>query len=504
MINKLPDPPSHLSEESRQTWIDAGTNLLRAGRLNNESIEKVSDLCYWEDQRLSVLNKLRDDQVSAGRAGRSVHLKNLKAIKQEIDAIRDDLGLDHPEADRLANTPNIPDEAYQNLPPQLANCCSLPEDPDKKDILLLSLLPIVAAHLPSVLAEHANGYYLCSLNIFLVDGSGAGKQMTGKIKAFIQGEESDLKQQSSAVLQDLQEELAYPGSPSESRKKMRLTIENDTGSLLRDEARVKGIEQASSVFNKVFAAVPLVVQPGSGYLSVLMTGDRHPFRKFAMKTAPSLYSSFLLYSAPQESKWQSNRPDRSTRTLSRRLAALMADLVQIRSRLSARKEPITSELSPGQWQMIDDTFSEKMEIINELGLPAELHTANENAAIYSLKLVAIFTVLRSFDENPASLNGEYLTPQDDDVIAALWITDTCLKHAIRLHDLLPGVWDVDARGSRYLKYYSILPASFETAEALELAAKLDIPPRSAKRYLNEMLDEKKVTRVKRGVYKKIA
>lgn len=478
--------------------------MKQARLLTEESLEKLSDLCYWEDQRFSVMQRLRDDQSATAsplvRAGRSVHLKNLKAIKREIEAVRNELQLEDTVNDPLSDIPAIPDEAYQNLPQQLSSCCALTEHPNEKDMLLLSLLSLSAGHLPNLLAEHANGYYPCSLNIFLADGSGAGKQLAGKMKALVLGRQPGTGKSNQALLTNLRDEVERDGG---FRKTMRLAVETDFAQQLPEVFPSSGQGQTTSLFERVFTTVPVVATPVTGFLSVLLTGDHGQFRNLSVKAGPSFYSPFLVYSAYSESKWQSNRPDRSTRTLSRHLAALMSDLEKIRSILSDRDEPVTVELTSGQWQMIDDTFAEKMEILNELGMPPELHTVNENAAIYTLKLTSICTTLRIFDEDPELLYGEYLTPDDDDVIAALWITDTCLKHAIRLQDLLPGINEVDARGDRYLKYYNILPVAFETSDALELAEKLEIPPRSAKRYLNEMLDENKVTRVKRGQYQKI-
>lgn len=506
-IATLPDPPDHLSEEASRTWIEVGIRLLRADQLTDKSLDKLSDLCYWEDQKSSVMQRLRSDQAAGtnvpGRKDRSIFLKNLKAIGLEISTIRKDLGLDGAESPAVSDTPFLPEEAYKSLPKLLGNCCRRVEEDEKKALLLLSMLPLIAAQMPNMLAEHADGYYTPSLNIFLIDGSGAGKQLANKIRTLALSDYKIPAQQKGTVVRSLRDELNGLNVGGASGKQMRAIVEPDLELVFSDDSLYTEAGKYKQLFGDGFTPVPMVVEPATGTLSALIIGDTEQFKKLSLNAGPSLFSLFMLYNSNREESWQSNRPSTSTRTLSKDLAELASELSGIQSALGGRKEPLTVELTTNQWQMIDDTFAEKMEIINELGLPDELHSVNRKTAIYSVKLAAIFTVLRSFYDDPGSLEGEYLAPQDDDVIAALWIADTCLKHAIRLHEILPGSTDTDARGVRYLKYYNVLPGKFETADALELAEKMDIPPRTAKRYLNSLIDEKKVSRLKRGLYKKM-
>lgn len=506
-LGTLPDPPDHLSNESHQTWMKAGVKLLRANRLTNKSLEKLSDLCYWEDQHLSVMQKLRQDQ-SAGvkttnKAGRSIYLKNLRAVKQEIDELRDQLGLEKTDSDLISNTPVLPEEAFESLPPQLETCCSRISENDQKDLLLLSMIPLIASHLPNLLAEHADGYYTPSVNIFLLDGSGAGKQLAMKASVLAYGDLQTNPGDDDTIIQSLQEIINDFAGSRAFQKEMRTVVETDLDLLLTDNLDTVKKNGLKLMFECAFTPFPLVTRSGKGELSALLIGDIDQFKKLSLKTGSNLFTPFMLYSSHGESTWQSNRPNTTTRSLGKDLAGIVLDLARIKSILSGRKEPLTIELTSNQWQMIDDTFAEKMEIIDELGLPAELHAVNRNTAIYALKLSAIFTALRAFNGDSQSLGREYLTPAEDDVIAALWLADTCLKHAIRLHELQPANKEADARGERYLKYHNILPATFETAEAMELADKMNIPDRTAKRYLNALIVEKKVTRIKRGLYEKM-
>jgi hypothetical protein len=211
-----------------------------------------------------------------------------------------------------------------------------------------------------------------------------------------------------------------------------------------------------------------------------------------------------VYCGEKETSWRSHRPDSASRALNRKVNELGGFLSELNELLLSREKPLILELTESQWQMIDDTFAEKMEIIEELALPAELKRANHKAAIFTLKLSILFSVIRWFDKDPDKITSqEFLVPDDDDVIAALWIADTCLKHAIRAYEQLPVESQSDAKGDRYYRFYNVLPPAFETSEAVELAGMMNIATRTAKRYLNTLIEEHKLKRVRKGVYQKV-
>ncbi|MFH5885438.1 hypothetical protein ACG2F4_14090 [Halalkalibaculum sp. DA3122] len=88
------------------------------------------------------------------------------------------------------------------------------------------------------------------------------------------------------------------------------------------------------------------------------------------------------------------------------------------------------------------------------------------------------------------------------MIAALWLADTFIKHAIRLYHILPKATDVDGKGERYRHFYLALPEEFETSRAILVAEGLNIPERTAHRWLSALTGEY-LTRIKRGYYKKM-
>ena len=271
-----------------------------------------------------------------------------------------------------------------------------------------------------------------------------------------------------------------------------------------NEREEKWKRDQENLFNRAFRIASIQSDKRVQTFSNVVLGDERQYHTFWTRFDNSVLSSFIVYCGEKELSWRSHRPDSASRALNRKVDELGSLLSELNELLLSREKPLVLELTESQWQMIDDTFAEKMEIIEELALPAELKKANHKAAIFTLKLSIIFSVIRGFDKDPDKITSqEFLIPEDDDVISSLWIADTCLKHAIRAYEQLPVESQADAKGDRYNKFYNVLPPVFETSEALELAGMMNIATRTAKRYLNTLIEEHKLKRLRKGVYQKV-
>lgn len=506
----VPEPPDHLSSEARKTWYMAGLQLVKESRFDDEAYSLLSDLCYWEDQKLSTLERLRAVQTVPGSASpkmtRSVALKNLKTIKSEIDQLRADLDMEQHEAAWISESQPISDEAYDSLPEPLAACCRLVGDPIKRDLFLLSFLPAISAFIPNTVAEHADGFYSASLNIFLIDRSGIAGSFARKAERWMdetpetaQFSAPGIWQSPAAAIRNLE------ANGVEFRNRSHAVYHSELqGFVDMSEWDTTVKNEQHNFFDHAFQVMPLQVSGDLFTLSNAVLGDGDQYRTFWSRFDTSVLSSFLVYSGKKEASWQSHRPDSESRALNRQVDDLKSFLDDLNRALLSLDEPIVVELTESQWQMIDDTFAEKMEIIEELALPDELKQANYKAAIYTLKFTIIFSAIRRFDTDPGEFSKrDMIVPDDNDVIASLWIADTCLKHAIRAYEQLPVEGQPDAKGDRYLKFYNVLPPAFETSDAVELAGKMNIATRTAKRYLNTLIEENKLTRVRKGKYEKV-
>lgn len=506
----VPEAPDHLSGEARKIWYMAGLKLVKENRFDDDAYKLLSDLCYWEDQKLSTLERLRAVQAGPGsvtpKMTRSVALKNLKTIKTEIDQIRAELDIEQHEAAWISESQPISDEAYSSLPPPLAACCDLLNDPTKRDLFLLTYLPAVSACIPNTVAEHADGFYSASLNIFMIDKSGIAGTFAKKALGLVDRTSKKNNDAAPGLWQSSADAIRSredTGSKFWNRSHAVYELELQLPSEMNERGETLDREQ-QRLFEQAFQVAPRQVNGPVYTLSNAVIGDDNQYRAFRTRFDGAVLSSFLIYCGNKEAIWQSHRPDSASRALNRQLEELNHFLNELNDALLSRDNPLILELTDSQWQMIDDTFSEKMEIIEELALPSELKKANYKAAIYTLKFTIIFSVIRWFDGDSEQIRSrDYLVPDDSDVIASLWIADTCLKHAIRAFEQLPVETQSDAKGDRYQRFYNVLPPSFKTSEAVELADKMNIAARTAKRYLNTLIDENKLTRIRKGQYEKV-
>lgn len=520
LYEKLPYPPGDLTDSALETWFSVGNKLVDENRLTSSSLEKLTDLCFWEKQKSSVMEKLKTQQAIAQRSdgavktNTSAHLANLKAIQKEMDKIRPELGLSPVSKNEIAQTPLIPESVFRNLPDSLADCCSLFDDDRKRDLFLTTSLPVIAGHLCNIKAEHADGYFGPDINMLLIDDSGAAKGMANKARdlgTYLHHQRLEKNRTGTAGL-FIPPDSGMTGIADELAKLRGsgILFQSNHQILLSDDFPDSDTREFLDLIRKSFSNETVIFHRNNGkkilkepHISTCLICSSERFKQFSEIAGEDLFAFFALYSYRSQPQWQSHQPDRSTRKLNKQADILSEKLFAIHRLLAGRDDTLFIDLTQNQWKTIDETFAEKMQIIEELDLPESLHASNKMAAILTLRLATVFSVMRVYETDPEQLQkSQALTPMEQDMIAALWLADTYIKHAIRVFQIVPEKSRQDARGQRFDRFFQILPFSFDTSDAVKLAEKIDIPIRTAKRYLNIMLEQKKLVRVRRGRYKK--
>lgn len=455
----------------------------------------------------------------------SGHKVNATNAKDAINAKRQTVD----EAFDVATAPPIPEQVYDLLPQMLKTRCSLLTKAHRRDVFLISALPVIAAQMPNVLAGHLDGYYSPDLFTLIVAAPGTGKGISSKAKAF--GHKLN-----EAIIKECEQYRAeYENAPDEEKTTMPepkdrslfipansssraiydtiaanggngLIFENEIDTMLNATSQEWG--NFSDVCRKAFHHESLSInRKGERFyidnprLSMCLSGTFDQFKNMFESAENGHFSRYGLYTFDVQRAWQSHRPTKESRSIIESVETASQELYQMQQRLSDRDKPLYIDLTEEQWQMIDETFAEKMQIIEDLDLSTYLHASNNRAAVLALRMASIFTVLRANGADSHSIvMKEKLTPTEADMNAALLLADNFIKHAIRLYYILPKAEDSDSRGERYKKFLTALPQKFETAEAIEIAENLEIPERTAKRWLS---GEKIIKRIKRGKYEKM-
>lgn len=428
----------------------------------------------------------------------------------------------------VATAPPVPTAVYDFLPELLKTRCSLLSKAHSRDVFLISALPVIAAQMPNVLAGHVDGYYAPDLFTLIVAGPGTGKGISSKAKAFGHVLNEQIIEQSKreiANFENMPDEeklnqqrphersLLIPANSSsraiydtlDANGGNGLLFENEIDTLINATAQEWG--NFSDVVRKAFHHESISINRkkerfyiDNPRLSICLSGTFDQFKNMFQSAENGHFSRYALYTFDVPRVWQSHRPTHNSKALVESVETASQSLYDMHQRLSERDKPLYIDLDDSQWQMIDDTFGDKMQVIEDLDLSSHLHASNNRAAVLALRMASIFSVLRANEEDGHRLvMEESLTPTAADMKAAILLADNFIKHAIRLYYILPKSEDSDAKGERYKEFVSMLPKQFETAAAYKVAESLDIPERTARRWLS---NENNLKRIKRGHYEK--
>lgn len=428
----------------------------------------------------------------------------------------------------VANAPNIPNAVYSNLPELIKSRCNLITKRHKKDVFLISALPVIAAQMPNVLAAHVDGYYTPDIFTLIVAGPGTGKGISSKAKAFGHvlnektieqsrqkiAEYESLPDEEKLDREEPQEQSLLIAANSSSRG-IYDTLERNGGNGLIFENEIDTLLKAASqewgdfsdVVRKAFHHESISINRkkdryyiDNPRLSICITGTFDQFKNMFESAENGHFSRYGLYTFDVDRVWQSHRPTKNSRQLIRSVEEASQQLYEIYRKLDQRETPLYIDLDDSQWQMIDDTFGQKMEIIEALDLSTHLHASNNRAAVLALRMASIFAVLRADNDDAHRLvMQESLTPTQADMNAAILLADNFIKHAIRLYYILPNSKDSSSKGKRFSNFLKSLPNEFSTSDAVDVGEKQGIPERTVKYWLS---NDSNIEKVRYGHYAK--
>jgi hypothetical protein len=428
----------------------------------------------------------------------------------------------------IETAPPIPVEVYQNLPKRLKNLCSLIDDQTRKDVFLISCLPVISSQMPNVLAYHRDKWYAPDILAQIVAGPGQGKGMASKGLQMGLVTDDEIRSKARAeikrysMLPDKEKvtipppqmkSLIIPANASSRKMLDRIQANGGNGLIFENEidTLINATKQEwgnyTDTVRKSFHHEPLsIIRTNGEYyiqnprLSILLTGTFDQFKKMFESAENGHFSRYALYTFKRPMEWRSHKPNKRSYSLYQSVRDSGQAMYDMYKRLSGRDNPLFISLTDDQWQHIDDTFSQKMEVIQELGLSDYLHASNNRMPIIALRLTSLFTVLRLNDSRPEDIEElNEVTPTREDFTAGLYLANTLTEHAVRLFYVLPES-DSNPKGKRFEEFCSVLPTKFETADALLAGEELNIPERTIKYWLSK---DESFTRIKRGEYKKM-
>lgn len=457
----------------------------------------------------------------------STLIENAESIKVSKVA-HDDQDFGENDIFDVSTAPSIPDKVYENLPKIIQERCSLIEQQHRKDVFLIASLPVLASHLTKVVAGHADGYYSPDLFTLIVADPGAGKGVASKAKKLGNSLNKHLIERSKqerdnfeSLPNDDKNLLSEPKDRSlfipanSSSRAIYDTMEANSGWGLLFETEIDTMLNAtgqewgnfSDITRKAFHHEDISINRknerffiDNPRLSICITGTFDQFKKMFDSAENGHFSRYALYTFDVPRKWQSHRPTEKSMQLDQSIQSASEKLFRLHQSLQRRTDHLYIDLTDQQWELIDSTFAENMQAIEDLDLSSYLHASNNRAAILALRMASLFAVLRIFEENPMQIEqANRITPNSSDMISAIMLADVFIKHAIRLYNILPNATNTDGKGERYNKFLKALETEFLTSDALSEAKNLNIPEGTVKRWLSDNDD---IKRIKHGLYRK--
>lgn len=497
----------------------------------DDALESKSDIKIVNIYELTGAYKDITECIHAGMddSSFSTLLENAESIKVS-KVSHEDQEFNEDDIFDVSTAPSIPDMVYENLPKIIQERCSLIKQQHRKDVFLIASLPVLASHLTKVVAGHADGYYSPDLFTLIVADPGAGKGVASKAKKLgsvlnkhLIERSKEEKENFESLPTDDKIQISEPKDRSlfipanSSSRAIYDTMEANSGWGLLFETEIDTMLNAtgqewgnfSDITRKAFHHEDISINRknerffiDNPRLSICITGTFDQFKKMFDSAENGHFSRYALYTFDIPRKWQSHRPTESSLKLDQAIESASEKLFRLHQTLQRRTDHLYIDLTDQQWELIDSTFAENMQAIEDLDLSSYLHASNNRAAILALRMASMFAVLRLFEENPQQIEqSNSISPKNSDMKAAILLADVFIKHAIRLYNILPNATNTDGKGERYNKFLKALETEFLTSDALAEAKQLNIPEGTVKRWLSDNDD---IQRIKHGVYRKVS
>lgn len=234
-------------------------------------------------------------------------------------------------------------------------------------------------------------------------------------------------------------------------------------------------------------------------LSALLSGTPKQILSLIPDAENGLFSRFIFYYMNVRLVWndvfaiQDEALDRRFEDYGRQFFDLY--------RLLKISYPIRFALSPSQQKEFHAFFEQiQNEYSSVFGI--DFVASVRRLGIITFRIAMIMSALRILEDGNFS---NVMVCSDDDFFTAKSMVEILLKHTAKVYQMLPENSSPNMQGSKnQLKqqYYNALPSNFDTQTAISIAQSLEIPQKTAERYLKQWCLSGQMNRVKHGRYSK--
>ncbi|WP_188112271.1 DUF3987 domain-containing protein [Aquimarina sp. RZ0] len=434
--------------------------------------------------------------------------------------------------------PSIPLSVYKRLPEFLKEVTAIAVSDQERDLLLLGSLTVMSSCLPNVYGVYDQNIVYPNLFLFVTAPASSGKGRINLCRKLVYPIHKQKRDATDAQKVQHEVELSEyydlkkkqkgdtPQKPEKPRDQLLFIpanssatgafelLANNDGKGLIFETEGDTLAQAfksehgnySDGFRKSFHHEEIsyyrrtaseYVDITSPQLSAILSGTPDQVISLMPDSENGLFSRFIFYKMERQKQWRNVFVNTNKQSLDSIFDTLGNQYLQYYQRLEGFGSRIRIDLQTHQIERFHAFFSkeyDKFLFLNKTGLEASLM----RLGLICYRMVMIFTIIRSL-ENDSLSNMLYC--QDIDMENAIAIVESLLIHTQQVYQYLPEKKQVLPKVKNQKEsFLDGLPTSFVTQEYKSIANKLQIPEKTAERYIKQFVEKGYLQRIGHGQY----
>ncbi len=517
-------------------WRDIGFAFASEfGEQGRDYFHRISR--FYPDYSASECDKQFDKCLKANGSGVTLKTFFHKAKSAGINISTQNTSVvDTNQYDDFIETPCIPDEVYNNLPSLLKDVCSVFPTQREKDIMLLGSIVTLSSCMANVFGFYFNDRVFANLYLFVTAQASAGKGSLKHCKRLVFPIHKQLREASAAAKTEHQIEMqqylqevkkdATRQKPEEPKDKMLFLPANNSSTgifqLLHDcdgkglifETEGDTLAQIfktdygnySDGFRKAFHHENISYYRRTNHeyvdienprLSAVLTGTPRQITHLIPDAEDGLFSRFMYYRFSLTNVWNDVFQKQTANGFESYFNELGNRFYSIYQTLTYSCEKEFS-FTPEQRNQFNNCFQAwQTEFISVLGPESVANV--RRLGLICFRMAMIMTVLR-IEETGEDSSMLYCT--DTDFNNTIQISRVLLDHAKTVYLQLITMPKKLKPETMKDKFYNSLPIEFTRKEAVEIAGKLNIKPRTTDKYLAELTPSQLTKDPVYGKYKK--
>jgi hypothetical protein len=438
--------------------------------------------------------------------------------------------------DEFIETPTIPEEVFNNLPPLLSDVCRVFPTQREKDIMLLGSIVTLSSCMTNVFGIYFNDKVFANLYLFVTAQASAGKGSLKHCKRLVFPIHKQLRDASAIAKSEYQIEIQQyyqevkndptKQKPEEPKDKMLFLPANNSSTgifQLLDDCDGKGLifetegdtlaqifktdyGNYSDGFRKAFHHENIsyyrrtnreYVDIENPRLSAVLTGTPRQITHLIPDAEDGLFSRFMYYRFSLTDVWNDVFQRQTSNGFESYFNELGNRFYSIYQMLNYSREKEFSFTTEQQVQFNKCFKAWQTEFISVLGPESVANV--RRLGLICFRMAMIMTVLRIEETGDIS---DILYCTDVDFNNAMQIGRVLLDHAKTVYLQLITMPKKLKPETMKDKFYSLLPTEFTRKEAVLIAEKLNIKPRTTDKYLAELTPSHLTKDPVYGKYKK--